>query len=41
MDRDDMVDTGATVATAAGIRQARRKVYRKYTELFMPVCLNV
>ena len=38
MDRDDMVDTGATVATAAGIRQARRKVYRKiYRTLYAGV----
>lgn len=38
MDRDDMVDTGATVATAAGIRQARRKVYRKiYRTLYASV----
>lgn len=38
MDRDDMVDTGATVATAAGILQARRKVYRKiYRTLYAGV----
>jgi hypothetical protein len=38
MDRDDMVDTGATVATAVGIRQARRKVYRKiYRTLYASV----
>ena len=37
-DRDDMVDTGATVATAAGIRQARRKVYQKiYRTLYAGV----
>lgn len=38
MDKDDMVDTGATVATAAGIRQARRKMYRKiYRTLYAGV----
>ena len=38
MDRDDMFDTGATVATAAGIRQARRKFFRKvYRTLYSGV----
>lgn len=38
MDRDDILDTGATVATAAGIRQARRKFFRKvYRTLYSGV----